>query len=157
MNSTATEIEWLIIGYGNPLRHDDGAGAAVVESLSCVVELKHAHLLTVQQLTPELAQPLSTAHHAIFIDAAVDVPAGELRCAPIHELASRDGAIAHCADPACLLWLARQTFGSSPASYLITIGAGDLSVGEGLSPAVRDGVARAVNLVCHMIWKSRET
>jgi hydrogenase maturation protease len=48
----------LIIGYGNPLREDDGVGWQVADQL-----LKNSEgsikVLTAHQLTPELAEPIS--------------------------------------------------------------------------------------------------
>jgi Ni,Fe-hydrogenase maturation factor len=64
-----TEI--LIIGYGNTLRGDDGAGQRVAEMVS-EWGLDEVRSLSVHQLTPELAEPISTAKLAIFVDAYPD-------------------------------------------------------------------------------------
>ena len=134
---------WLVIGYGNPLRRDDGAGWAVVEMLAgAAVDPRDATLLAVHQLTPELAEAVGAAHTAVFVDAAVDVPAGEVRWAPVDAAAARRLPMAHIADPTGLLALAERVFGGRADGQLVTIGAGDLGVGEGLSPPVRAAAER---------------
>jgi hydrogenase maturation protease len=58
----------VVIGYGNTLRSDDGAGqqvATLVEDW----QLPQVRSLAVHQLTPELAAELATAQMVIFVDA----------------------------------------------------------------------------------------
>ena len=50
----------LIIGYGNPLRTDDGIGIVIAEAIGGI---------GLQQLKPELAEPISRAKHLVLIDA----------------------------------------------------------------------------------------
>ena len=151
MKSTATEPAWLVIGYGNPLRGDDGAAWAVVDALSAVVDPREVRLLSVHQLTPELAAPLSAARRAAFVDAAVDLPRGEVRCVPLVPRPAGGHATAHRADPASLLWVAEQAYGCCARCHWVTIGGGDFEIGERLSPAVRASVSRAVELLRGMV------
>ena len=60
----------LIIGYGNPLRGDDGVGWEVASRLAATIPEEAAHIMTVHQLTPELAESVSEAELVIFIDAS---------------------------------------------------------------------------------------
>jgi hydrogenase maturation protease len=72
----------LIIGYGNPLRGDDGLGWQVAGELAkCVDALISA--VAVQQLTPELAEPVSDADLVIFVDASCHGEPGSWRCESI--------------------------------------------------------------------------
>jgi hydrogenase maturation protease len=57
----------MAIGYGNPLRSDDGAGQKVAEILSRW-HVPQMRSISVHQLTPELAALLAEAELAIFID-----------------------------------------------------------------------------------------
>ena len=70
----------LIIGYGNPLRGDDGLGWQVASELAkCVDAL--ISVVAVHQLTPELAEPVSDADLVIFVDSSCDGEPGSWRVA----------------------------------------------------------------------------
>ncbi len=73
-NSPATAgRDFLVIGYGNTLRGDDGVGPRVVEAIE-KLNLPGVRTLVCQQLSPEYADPVSRAHTVVFVDAAVDAP-----------------------------------------------------------------------------------
>ncbi len=78
--------ELLVIGYGNPLRGDDGVGPAVSGAIA-VLGLPGVRALSVHQLTPELAAEAAGARVAVFVDAAVDSTEVEMRRLEIHAVA----------------------------------------------------------------------
>ena len=131
----------LIVGYGNTLRRDDGVGPKVAEAAEAL-KLPGVRTLVCQQLSPELADPISQARLVIFVDAAVDAPREvQLRTlAP----AGTSQIMAHAASPATLLALARDVFGHAPAAWLLTIPAEDISIGEELSAFTRLGLEAAL-------------
>ena len=59
----------LIVGYGNDLRSDDGAGVIVARKVA--VLWPQARVIVVHQLTPELAEDIAMAGKVIFVDAFV--------------------------------------------------------------------------------------
>lgn len=125
----------LILGYGNPLRSDDGVGwqAAVQlfrENQSPNVEVRPCH-----QLTPELAETISRADAVLFIDCIRKGTPGDFRCEEIHWQA---GSISftHDLSPTALLDLASQLFGSCPRAFLLTVSGECFATGESLSPTV---------------------
>ena len=130
----------LVIGYGNELRGDDGVGpktAAAVEQL----KLPGVRCLTRHQLTPELAEEISRANKVIFVDAATGETEVRIReVAPAVDPVVR----AHSADPAALLTLGKQLFGTSPKAWMITIPVENTTFGEELSPRARRGLETAV-------------
>src|SRR5579871_5175875 len=63
-------LRLLIVGYGNPIRSDDAVGYLAAERLRQVLTEADIAILSVHQLTPELAEPVSRAARVIFIDAA---------------------------------------------------------------------------------------
>jgi hydrogenase maturation protease len=65
----------LIIGYGNPLRGDDGLGVEVACCLKEIIRDESVEVLSQHQLMPELADPVSRASLVVFVDARVgDTP-----------------------------------------------------------------------------------
>src|ERR1039458_9151480 len=131
----------LVIGYGNTLRRDDGAGPKVADAVAALA-LPGVRSLACPLLTPELADPISRARVAIFVDAAVDAP----REVQLRMLAPADTSqiMAHAASPATLLALARDVFGHAPEAWWLTIPAEDLGIGEELSPLAQRGLEIAV-------------
>jgi hydrogenase maturation protease len=70
----------VIIGYGNPLREDDGLGWRAADLLASHPGLGEAEIIQRHQLLPELAEDLVEAAVVVFLDAAVDLAPGEIRC-----------------------------------------------------------------------------
>jgi len=131
----------LVIGYGNTLRSDDGVGPRVAEAVAALA-LPGVCALVCPLLTPELADPISRARVAIFVDAAVDAP----REVQLRKLAPADTSqiMAHAASPATLLALARDVFGHAPEAWWLTIPAENLGIGEELSPLAQRGLEIAI-------------
>jgi len=127
----------LVIGYGNSLRGDDGAGPFVADQLG-------ADAIACHQLTPELAEPISRARRVIFVDAHAGVPAGRISIQPIQARAS---AGIHRFDPEALLAWAQQLYGHAPEAVLIGIGGETFALGEGLSPAAKRAALEALRAI----------
>jgi hydrogenase maturation protease len=141
-------MHYLIIGYGNDLRGDDAAGRVAADMIAAL-HLPEVTVLSVHQLTPELAPILAQAHEAVFLDADVS---GCQVVRVTHVLPRTDGQYAgHVATPRALLALARAVYGRSPDSWLISIPAIDFTLGAPLSPQAHDGVVQAVNIVRHLL------
>lgn len=135
----------LVIGYGNPLRGDDGVGQVAADLLldewngMGAAALRPANhplkVLTAHQLTPELAESIAAASLVIFIDAAADGVPGTITAHLI--AASEDpAAFTHHCTPAGLLRLAHDWYGQMPEGWLFSIGGVDFEYGEALSPPV---------------------
>lgn len=134
----------LVIGYGNTLRRDDGAGPKVAEAVGALA-LPGVRTLALPLLAPELAEAISQASMVIFVDAAVDAP----REVQLRKLAPADSSqiIAHAASPTIMLALARDVFGHAPKAWLITVPVEDLGIGDDFSPLAQRGFERAVREV----------
>lgn len=143
-----SKTPWLVIGYGNTLRSDDGIGPRVVEAVE-EFELPGVRTLVRVLLTPELAEPISQARRVIFVDAAVG-PSSEIQLRSLSPAASSQ-VMAHAAAPSTLLALARDVFGSAPEAWLLTIPAENLEIGEELSAKARRGFARAVQTITELV------
>ncbi|HUA36897.1 MAG TPA: hydrogenase maturation protease [Candidatus Sulfopaludibacter sp.] len=134
----------LVIGYGNPLRCDDGVGLKVAEAIE-ELHLPGVRTLICHQLSPEHAEPIARARVAIFVDAAVDAPQ-EVRLRKLEPNESSQ-LMAHAADPRTMLALARDVFGHCPEAWWLTIPAVKLGFGEELSPVARHGYEVALNQI----------
>jgi hydrogenase maturation protease len=135
----------LVIGYGNTLRGDDGAGCRVAEELA-KRQLLRVRTRSVHQLTPELAEDLADCGAVIFIDACLGCPGDNIS---MHQMAT-DGpaaSIDHVMHPQALLAIARAMFGSSPKAWWLTIPGEDFEIGEKLSAGVREAAASALKLI----------
>jgi hydrogenase maturation protease len=129
----------LLIGYGNPLREDDGIGWRVVEEVeNCQLSIVNGQLSTVvtHQLLPELAEEVSGAELVVFVDASVEGEPGTVAVRELEPVVQEMGAFTHHFDPAGLLGYARDLYGRFPRAYLVTITAVSLGYGEGLSPTI---------------------
>lgn len=125
----------LIIGYGNPLRSDDGLGwyAAVQlfrSSASAEVEVLPCH-----QLTPDLAEVVSHADTVVFIDSTHEGTPGEFRCAEIQPVEGSP-SLTHHLSPQVVLGIAQELYGVSPHAWLLTICGCNFAPGELLSAEV---------------------
>lgn len=138
----------LVIGYGNTLRSDDGAGPFVARALEGRVPAG-TRVLDAHQLTPEMAIDISVATRVVFVDA-IDATreTAPRESAPqesgprVSRLEPEPGADPlnpHASDPGSLLWLAKTLFGGAPEAWLVAIPGIEFGFGEDLSP----GTARA--------------
>ncbi|MCX6628521.1 MAG: hydrogenase maturation protease [Candidatus Solibacter sp.] len=130
----------LIVGYGNVLRGDDGAGFLVAELLRERIRDPEIQILSQQQLLPELMEPISRVARVIFIDASVSGRAGKFQRIPLRP-APACARFTHHATPESLLAGAQSLYGHTPEATLYTIPGRFFETGEELTPSVR----RAVN------------
>jgi hydrogenase maturation protease len=102
---------------------------------------------SVHQLVPELAADLAD-RRVIFVDAAVDTATVEVRRLDVHPPA---WATTHVLDPEAVLGLA-GALGQAPAeAYVVRLPAGDLGVGEQLSPVTAQAVGEAVERILALL------
>lgn len=152
----------IVIGYGNTLRSDDGAGQKVAEILASW-HLPQVKSISVHQLTPELSALIAAAELAIFIDVypaeqselAAD---NNIRVISIDPTTSRQHPTSpeagHIATPDRLLYLADLVYGKTPSAWWILLPAWNFEFGEHLSPLTTAGIEQALHHITHLIWKS---
>lgn len=137
----------LVIGYGNPLCGDDGIGPCAVEHMALGNDDAHLDVeyLSLRQLTPELAEPISRAQAVIFVDAAMGGGMiGEIRCTELlpstESLQNSQGAFTHHVSANLLLESARLLYGNCPAAYLYTINGENFTLGDSFSEKVESAL-----------------
>ncbi len=130
----------LILGYGNPLRADDGLGWHAAKRLAPTLAGSDVEIITRHQLTPDLAEPVSRAERVIFIDAQAGGPPGELAIREVAPLTNAPVLLSHSLDPAALLALARQLYGTSPQAFVLSVASQSFGYSQELSPEVQSSL-----------------
>jgi hydrogenase maturation protease len=130
------KINYLIIGYGNTIRGDDGAGYQIAEAVA-QWNFSHVQSLAVHQLTPDLAEAVAQAKTVIFVDAVATLSEVKIEQLRPNYATSFTG---HYADPRSMLALTRTLYKVLPTAYRILIPAVDFSFGDTLSPVTRKSV-----------------
>jgi hydrogenase maturation protease len=153
----------LIIGYGNPLRGDDGVGWRVVEEIerqkaegqngvtrSSLFNLQSIEAVACHQLMPELADTISQVERVVFVDAAVGEPAGAIGVQTVVAKPAQPGAFTHHVDPAGLLAYAEMVYGRAPSAHLVTINAERMGYEETLSPTIESALPDLMALIAKL-------
>lgn len=134
----------LVIGYGNDLRSDDGAGRAVAEAIS-ERNLPGVEVRSMSQLTPELSLEITGRSRVVFVDA--DVDATEVTVRPVTASSPGNGAMTHHGDPATLLSLTTNVGRLPGEALVVSIPATNLQMGFTFSPDTERAIAEAVDLI----------
>ena len=138
----------LVIGYGNDLRSDDGAGRVVADRVERL-DLPGVTVRSVSQLVPELALEIAEADAVIFVDSSID--AVETTAVPVSPKPAAPSATTHYADPATLLAMSASIGPVPVEAYVVSIPVTNLDLGFDLSPTTEQGVELAVDLVVNLI------
>ena len=145
----------LVIGIGNTLRRDDGAGWFFAKALADQLQRAgvSVHLLLQQQLTPELAIDAAelAPDQIVFVDASLDVQEATLtEVTPSHAAPVLD----HRLDAAALVTLMRRLYGVRSKSWLVQTPALDFGHGEGLSEKAKEGLCAAPTIAATLLSRS---
>ena len=150
MNGSDNDAHTLVIGYGNPLRGDDGVGWVAAQRLAERVDPAHVAAMGVHQLMPELAETISRVDRVIFIDAAVNQPPGYLS-SRIVEPGDANRLMAHHLSPEGLLALSLRLFHRCPKAHLLTVGGENFDHRDDISPAVDRACDKLVDHLQQML------
>lgn len=140
----------LIIGYGNPLRGDDGLGWHAARLLAGTASARDAEVLTCHQLTPELAQQISEAQTVVFVDAASEGPPGRLGWRRVEPQAG-PASFTHHLNPESLLVMAKELYGRCPQAFVVSVVGESFACSEELSPTVHGALPALVELVDNLL------
>jgi hydrogenase maturation protease len=142
----------LVCAIGNGLRRDDGVAHAVADGVEAALpESADCTIIRLIQLLPELAEPVSRAALLIVVDAALDLPPGEVAVRPIGRESAETPTLTHHVSPAMLPAYSQTLYGHAPPGWLVTVGGADFGFGEGLSPPAQAAVGAAVAQVLALI------
>jgi hydrogenase maturation protease len=136
----------VLIGYGNPLRRDDGAGPALAGLVKAWGGRADLKVLTSHQLVPELAVDLAMADvtAVLFLDASVSCYRGgaDPSIRSLDKTVSLS-AFGHQFSPVDLLCYAELLRGAPLPAWQVTIPGIDFDYGEGLSSYSRKNLSAA--------------
>jgi hydrogenase maturation protease len=146
---------FLIIGYGNTLRSDDGLGPYVIDELRKSLDLEQGQvrLLDLPQLDPVLLPEFMNVDILIFIDVRYDEsdkPILLKQVAPSPESISPAHTTHHLKVPE-LLRLAKDWYDAAPECYMVLMKGYDFTIGEQLSTKGLKAAEQARKLIIKMI------
>jgi hydrogenase maturation protease len=138
----------LVIGYGNPLRGDDGAGWRAAEMLAEDPRAGGARVLALHQLTPELAEDVSQASLVVLVDASAEpgMP-GTVSSFTLGGDPVSTNVFSHHVDPAGLRGLATALYGQAPPVVQVSIRVDQVEVGTELSDRVGAAMPKLVDKI----------
>ncbi len=169
------ESLYLIIGVGNTLRRDDGAGIWLAEAVAGALANrgKAVEIRLLQQLLPEIAEEIceSKAQTVLIADCSTErneeqegwvqrlLPAEDgrrIRRKRRRRLRSEGGEGdrgmgSHGLGATALIEVARRLYGFGGEAWLATVPGVDFEHGEGLSPATRHAIDHLVPAIVDLI------
>jgi hydrogenase maturation protease len=144
----------LVIGYGNPLRSDDGVGQQIAQAIADQ-QLLQVKAISVHQLTPELAEMLAMTDLAVFVDAYPATAEQRIQIRPL-EMADSGMTSGHWCEPQALLTITQALYGHCPQAWWVMVAGENFEIGDRLSTTAKKGVAIAVEQIAHLINSSAQ-
>ena len=154
-------MKYLLVGYGNPLRGDDGVGPVVAEHFLAEAEALmgpaagEVKVVAVPQLVPELAELFAEAERVVLVDASRGEAPGEMRVRRIEPSTADGEPMIHAYDPSTLAAWAGRLYGRTPAVHVIAVGAGSFAFSQGLTPDVAAVVPEVTQTVARLFLEDR--
>jgi hydrogenase maturation protease len=129
----------LVVGYGNPLRADDGLGCHVAREIAHhLANDKRVEVVPCHQLAPEIAERIAKSEFVIFIDAATEGEPGTITEVTVQPEASFSGELGGASTPPALLAAAKALHGNCPPAVLFNMTGWCFEFGEEMSTIVRE-------------------
>jgi hydrogenase maturation protease len=145
----------LIVGYGNPLRSDDGIGWYAAGLLATDPRLDGARVLARHQLAPELAADVSRASLVVLVDAAAEGDPGSVAVRQIGSPPPTPITWSHHLIPETLAGLADALYGAVPPIVLVSVAAESFADGDSLSGALQQALPEVVEVVAGVVSQPR--
>ena len=141
---------FLVIGYGNSLRGDDGIGQQVAAEWE-QWNLPQVQVKSLHQLTPELAEDLAKVDCAIFVDACIAEYSETVKVEMIKPDANSTVTFGHTSNPRSLLAMTLALYSHYPQSWLISVPGINFELCDRLSPVAEAGVKAALEQIEQLI------
>jgi len=145
-------VDVLVIGYGSRVRGDDALGPRVADQLSRVftTEMSVA-VVSIHQLTFDLAERISRARCVVLIDAAAGGEPGTITCRRVEPQGDSALSMLHHMEAGALLASTQILYGVVPPATLWTMVGDAFEFGESLSPAIERAMPVLVEQLVNFI------
>jgi hydrogenase maturation protease len=140
----------LVLACGNPLRGDDAVALHIAKALVTGFCDEDTLVYSQHQWLPEMAETISEVAMVIFVDASIEIPAGEVA---IQHLTSGQPVagpqvMTHEMNPLTLLAMSRELYGKVPdEAFLVSVGGASFELSNQLSESARHAVPVALDHV----------
>lgn len=131
--------ELLIIGYGNPLREDDGIGWHLAGWLAETLLDSTIQIIQSHQLFPEYADNLSNTQKALFIDCKHGSSVGQIAFREINTSAIQsEKATFHHMSIEGILNMTQSLFQHMPKAYVFSVESDQFSHSDTFSASLKN-------------------
>jgi hydrogenase maturation protease len=129
----------LVVGYGNPLRADDGLGCHVARQIGHHLRGDdRVEVLPCHQLAPEIVERLADVEFAIFVDATADGKPGTITETTVQPDPMFSGKFDDSMTPATLLAAANALHRKCPQAVMFNMTGWCFEFGEHMSTIVSE-------------------
>lgn len=145
---------WLVIGYGNSLRGDDGAGPYFIDLLRRRLSASGAQFIVSHQLVPELVEEMVQPHirKVLFVDCRRN-QAAPYQLTPLVPQ-SFDASVMHQMDPSSLLFMVEALYQQTRRGWLLSLTGVEFEHTEELSLLTRSATEDAFYIVRQILTSS---
>jgi len=156
----------LIIGFGNPLRGDDGLGRAVADWAAGVARdhgsgkafgEADVDVVAPIELTPDLAEAMSRADVVVFIDACTYGEPGDVNCEAVVASKPRSESLTHHTGPGTLLALTDELYSRNPRAFVLSVAGQEFGLHEGLSRPVKKALPELRRRLARLVRETLST
>ena len=138
----------LVIGYGNPLRADDGVGCHGARQIAHHLRGdERVEVIPCHELEPETAKKVAAAEFVIFIDATKEGEPGTITETTVSADTTFDGKFHEKMTPASLLAAATKIHGNCPPAIQFHMTGWCFEMGEHMSAIVTERFATLVKRI----------
>lgn len=138
----------LVIGYGNPLRADDGLGCHVARQIGHHLRGdERVSVVACHQLAPETTEQIAAAEFVIFVDACMEGEPGTITQTTVLPDPEFIGKFGDGMTPATLLATAKALSGKCPPAVQFNMTGWCFEFGEHMSVVVSERFRALVQMV----------
>jgi len=147
---------FLVIGYGNPLRGDDGIAGVVLEEVHRLASsLQDVKLLYRHQLDIVDAELIRLCKAVVFVDAHASEDLSNLELRRIVPSAATASHTVHISSPEELLRLVNEVYEAYPQAFLCAVKGYDFSLGAPITEPALDAAGVAAREIIDLIASLR--
>ncbi len=148
--SVTIDPSWdlYIVGFGNPLRRDDGIGSYIVRQLkSALKSYDKIGFLTVRHPEPSIVDELHGADQILFVDATFKGLTNGWQLNRIRPELEMLPYTTHHFTPMAILGIIEMLYGKSPPTWMLTVEGCDFGYGRRLTSTAKKRARSAISAI----------